>query len=149
MVGIDSVNQLAFCPETLIEWKIFGFCFLVFFSSPFKIVSDCQKKEELSEDKHYQYKVGSGHKTTLHLRLVISNKLKFFVVANIEQIEAVFRDFVHFQKPLCQFSRALYLRNFSSAHKKIELSSINFKVIRDIRIMGRACNYSLQELVSC
>ncbi len=84
MVGINSINYLAFGPESLIEGKIFGFCFLVFFSSPFKIVSDCQKKEELSEDKHNQYKVGSGHETMLHLELIISNKLKLFVVANIE-----------------------------------------------------------------
>jgi len=32
---------------------------------------------------------------------------------------------------------------------KIELSSINLKVIRDVRIMGRACNHSLQKPSGC
>ena len=33
---------------------------------------------------------------------------------------------------------------FHTHTMKIELSSINLKIIRDVWIMGRACNYSLQ-----
>jgi hypothetical protein len=33
--------------------------------------------------------------------------------------------------------------NVDARAQKIELSSINLKVIRDIRMMGRACNHSL------
>jgi len=67
MVGINGINHLAFGPEPLIEWKIFGFCFLAFFSSLHKIGSDGQKKEELSEDKHYQHKVDRPHNISLQL----------------------------------------------------------------------------------
>ena len=67
MIGINSINHLAFGPDCLEEGEVFGFCLLAFFLSLPKIRRDGQKQEELSEDKHYQHKVDRPHNISLQL----------------------------------------------------------------------------------
>ena len=65
MVGINSINYLAFGPDTLVEGKVLSFCFLAFFPFHSKIAIDGEKQKELSEDKRYQREADRPHNISL------------------------------------------------------------------------------------
>ena len=77
MVGINSIDHLAFGPDCFEEGKVLSFCFLAFSPSLSKIGNDCKKQQELCEDKNYQSKVNKSQNISLQLLLILLDNLSF------------------------------------------------------------------------